>query len=461
MSLSAKSFSLFKRDVFLFITNLMTGVVVARALGPSALGIWVILQMILGYAESFGRIKWDLAAVYFLGKKKHEMGDVVFTLNAAAVVTSALIIGFVVWKFEWLYGVLFARSQSDVRVFMYVILLQIPLQFLSQNYVYLHIFREDVRVYNRMVIIKSLCGSIVGIVLLLVFRLGIAAVVVSMLVSVGLALIYGVVKFGHVRKARRIVNLPLIKDLSAYGVMLYLTGIIGQLNAYVTRLIVVFYLPTAQVAYFAMAQNQGQLLNKVPDALNAFLYPRISKMDSGEDSAALAAHTFRVALVILTASACAAAFAIGPLVHLLYGRRFLAMVVPFRIMLPGVVLSGAATVLDQYFSGVGRADLSTKIAIVPLLAQVATALLLIPRFGLPGAAAAFSTTLMMLAVIQVLVFVRTSRRAARVRMVPQGSDVLVVARFAKSEVMKLAGRLGVIRRPVSQPDQAEIEEVEL
>jgi len=446
LNLSAKSFALFKRDVFLFVTNLITSVVVARTLGPSALGLWVILQMILGYAESFGRMKWDIAAVYFLGKKKHEIGDVVFTLNALAIITSLLIIALVLWRFEWLYQVLFAKSEADVRVFMYVILPQIPLQFLSLNYSYLYIFREDVKTYNRIVIIKSLTSSIVGITLLVVFKLGLLGLVVSSLLSVLLGLLYGVARFGRTGKIRTVINVPLIKDLFSYGFILYLTGIVAQLNAYVTRLIVVFYLPTAQVAYFAMAQNQGQLLNKVPDALNVLLYPRISKMECNDDSARLAARSFRVVLVILLALGCAAFVVIAPVVELLYGRAFLVMVVPFRIILPGLVLSGAATVIGQYFPGIGRADISAKIAIAPLVIQITGGVLLIPTMGLIGAALAFLFSLVSLALIQVFMFLRISTCTARTDLVVRKNDVQVVATFVISEMRKVFSDIATSRR---------------
>jgi len=70
MRFSSKVFSIFQRDLLLFITNLITGVLIARILGPSALGIFGILSMVPAYAEGFGRIKVDIAAVYFIGKKK-------------------------------------------------------------------------------------------------------------------------------------------------------------------------------------------------------------------------------------------------------------------------------------------------------------------------------------------------------------------------------------------------------
>jgi len=398
--------------------------------------------MVLGYAEAFGRMKFDIAAVYFLGKRKYEVGDVVFTLNAMAIISSLILVALVVWRFDWVYGVLFAKSNINVRVLMYVILLQIPLQFLSLNYSYLYIYREDVRTYNGMVIAKALFFSIVGITLLVVFKLGLLAVVVSSVLSVLVGLLYGIARFGRAEKPGRYLNVPLIKDLASYGTIFYLTGIIGQLNAYVTRLVVVFYLAPAQVAYFAMAQNQGQLLNKVPDALNALLYPRISKMDREEDSARLAATAFRVVLVILLAAGCVAFVVIAPLVHLLYGRAFVAMVVPFRIILPGLVLSGATTVIDQYFSGIGRPDLSAKIAVVPIIMQVIAAVALIPLMALVGAAAALLLALSSVSLIRLVVFLRMSKCTVR-------SDLLIRQRDVKVVVTFLISQIGAVQRRLS------------
>ncbi len=438
MSLSDKSFSLFKRDVLLFATNLVTGVVVARMLGPTVLGLWIILQMILAYAEGFGRLQWDEASIYLLGRRKYDISEVVFTLNAAALIMSSLIIGVVLWQFELIYHLLFAKSALDVRLYMSVILLQVPLQFLNVNYTYLHIFREDVRTYNGMVILRSLLSSLLGITLLVVFKLGLMAVVASSILSVFVSLAYGVLKFGATKGPARLFNASLIQDLLRYGSVLYVTSVLSQLNAYVTRLIVVFLLAPAQVAYFAMAQNQGQLLNKVPDALNALLYTRISKTVSPAESSELTARAFRIVLLILAAAGAVAFFVIYPVVWVLYGESFLAMVVPLRILLPGLVLSGSTSVLNQYFTGVGRADIRAKIALIPLLIQVPVAFILIPTMGLAGAAIAAGLGLLALSVAQVIAFLRISTSIHGAHLLIGKQDVRDVAAFIRFQVAKVA-----------------------
>ena len=122
MSFSAKSFSLLKRDIFLLLANMATGIVIARVLGPTMMGLWVILLLIPIIADAFGRLKFDATAVYFLGKKKSSIGEMVFILNFLTLLTSIILIALFIWQFDWFYSRLFHSSPVDMRLLIYMIL---------------------------------------------------------------------------------------------------------------------------------------------------------------------------------------------------------------------------------------------------------------------------------------------------------------------------------------------------
>ena len=435
MSLSSKSFSLFKRDVFLFGGNLVTGVIVARILGPEALGLWAILQLIPSYAESFGRMKFDIAAVYFIGKKKYSEEDVAFTLNVLAIATSFILITLILWQSDWLYRTLFAKTTADVRFMMYLVLPQIPLQFIYVNYSYLFIQREDIQTYNRMVVMQTLFSSVGSIVLVAGFKLGLLAVIISANLSLLISVVYGVYTFGPV-KIGRWFNWPLIKDLFSYAYKLYLVGIISHINVYFTNLIVALHLLPAQLAFYSMAQSRAQLLEKVPNSLNAMLFPRISKIDDPNESAELSAKAFRTSLTILVFTSIFAFVLIEPLVILLYGSAYKPMVSIFRIILPGVVLSSSSTTLNQYFQGIGRADVLAKMAVFPMFAQIGAALVLIPKFGSKGAAIAFSASLLVNALVQIFYFVRASKLSFNKHLSIRREDILLVRKFIAANLAR-------------------------
>ena len=96
----------------------------------------------------FGRTKVDLAAVYFLGKGKYQIGDISLSLNLIAIVTSSLIIVAIMIFFEPLSAALLKDNVEFYSTNLILILSAIPLNLLYLNYMYLHIHNEDVKAIN-------------------------------------------------------------------------------------------------------------------------------------------------------------------------------------------------------------------------------------------------------------------------------------------------------------------------
>jgi O-antigen/teichoic acid export membrane protein len=409
MSIVKNSFSVLQRDLFLLLTNLVTGIVIARVLGPEMLGLWAVLQLIPGYAEAFGRLKFDIAAVYFLGKKRASLSEMIFLLNAIALISSFVLIILVVWQFEWVYGKLFQSSSLDLRQLACTILVMIPLQFLFTNYSYLHLYREDFTVYNRMILIRALISPVVGIFLLLVLDLGLAAVLSGTILATFLSLLYGGIMMARVEPSRFSWNYGLLKDMAVYSFHLYIGGIIGHLQATSTILLTALYLPAAQIAFFSIAKGRAEMFcQKVPDALNAVLFPRVSKNEDQNESALLIARAFRIALLILIFTGLILMVLIKPAVYILYGEDFLPLVIPFWIIMPGLVLYQASSVVVQYFSGIGRADLLPKILFPAFVVQMILLYLLIQPFGIVGVSISFLLSNVILAIIQLYVFLKST-----------------------------------------------------
>jgi len=445
MSLAAKSHSILKLDVFLYATKIFTSVIVARKLGPEMLGVYMILLLIPSYAEAFGRLKFDAAAVYFLGKQKYRMSEVVVTLNFLALVTSGLIVSMILWQFDWIYNALFSKYKFDVSTMMQFVLLQIPLHFLWMNYIYLISFKEDVYTYNKMIIIQALVSSLLASILLLTSDIGLWAVVGSTLLGTLLSLTIGIVRLSSIGPPLKLVNMPLIRDLSQYGSKLYMGGLVGQFQAYVTNLLAVLYLVPAQVAIFFMARGFAQMIDRVPAALNTILFPRLTKISDPDEAALLCARAFRLILVLLTVVGIIAMALIHPAVQMLYGSEFLPMVAPFMILIPGITFSGAVTPFMNYFLSINRAELGVTLPIAPLALQIVMALLLIPSLGPSGAALSFSAGLVAFAIICICMFLRLSACTFRGDLMVSRADLRYLLQFTIAEVGRVWKNLNLKR----------------
>jgi O-antigen/teichoic acid export membrane protein len=437
MSYSRKSFSIFQRDILLFISNTITGVVIARTLGPDLRGLFAIVLLIPSYAESFGRLKYDIAAIYFLGKQKVRLGEMIFILNSIAAVSSMLIIIIILLNFNNIYSYLFMNTEINMRFIAHLVLLIIPLQFIYINYSYMLIYLEDIEHYNKMVIFKALTGSITSIVLIVGFGLGIKGAVIGSIAGYIIPVFIGVKYISVSEKAVVSFKINLLWEMTKFSFQYYITGIISYLHQYGSNLMLIYFVAPIQVGFFSMAKNQSQLITKmIPAAVNTLLFPKISKSRDPNDSYMITIRSFRITLLILIASGLLLTLVIKPLVWILYGSDYLPMILPFIIILPGFVISQSSTIFNSYYSGIGRPDLVTKLSLLPLIAQILLSFMLMPRFGIIGGAIAFSSSNIILSIASMLVFKKLTGASAQDYIIKY-TDISYVANFARNYVITI------------------------
>ena len=430
MNFASKSFSFLQRDAFLFITNIITSICIARYLGPTLLGVWVIINLIPSYADLFFRTKADAAAVYYLSKNIYDINEVVYVLNILAILSSFIVIIPIILFNDWFISFLFDHHpQQQVRTYVFIILFQIPLNFIFSNYQYLHAFKEDIKSMNLMTITRAISSSAIILILLIFFNQGLMSVAVGSTFGILIAVVIAVGRLQYKKRTVRTIDFVLVKDLLKYGFKLYIANMLSHINLYASQAIVIAYCAPAQVAFFSIAQQMGQLVNKFSDAMAVFLFPRISKETNQTVSSDLASKAYRVTLVMLLPIIMVAPFLFYPLIYLIYGESYVAVVYPFFIILPGLILSAAASNLGMFFQGVGRADLIAKISFVPLIVQIALGLLLVPQFGIIGAALSFLFSLLSTFITQLIVFNKYQDHPFRKTLIISKNDFMIVKEF--------------------------------
>lgn len=439
MSLANKAISIFKRDLLLFVTNLATGIIVARTLGATALGIWMILSLVSSYAEAFGRVKADAAAVYFIGQKTFRREDVLFNLNLIALASAGFILAVIVWQFDILYDWMLREQTDNYRPHLLMLLTIIPLQFFQLNYSYFHLAEENIVIYNGMKVIHAWSGSIVVIVLLSLTNLGLWAVIYGGIISPLLALIYGWKSVDRRDWVSGRWDWQISWPMIHYGMNFYLSNVLGEFRESGTRLIAISYLAPAQIAFLGQGQGIGRLLYKASDAISTILFPRISR--SGSDVAAdTACLAFRISSILLLASGAVLAIAAEPLVVFLYGEAFRPTATVVHYLLPGLVISGAASVLANYFYGSGRAKVIPRIQIIPVLLQMLLTWFFLQWWDLAGAALAVSIGLVLYGFALLIVFAR-SAHVSFTLLYPRLSDVKYILSFGMMEALRAGKRL--------------------
>jgi O-antigen/teichoic acid export membrane protein len=182
-------------------------------------------------------------------------------------------------------------------------------------------------------------------------------------------------------------SLALARRVAAFGFRAQLGTIALLLNARLDFAIVGALVGPAALGIYAVASRYAELVRLPSLAMNYVLYPSYAR-DGGKLAADRARAMIRRIGWIPAAVAVPMALA-GPLIlPLVFGPQFRAAAAPAAVLLGGLVLAGVSGIVSAYFSGSGRPGLTSMAIAAGLPVTIGLDLLLIPPFGVMGAAVA-------------------------------------------------------------------------
>ena len=163
-----------------------------------------------------------------------------------------------------------------------------------------------------------------------------------------------------------------------------------------------------QTGIYSVTSGLAETLWYIPNAMGTVMFSRAvdPKLDAGRIAAVLTRTTLAVALVTAIP-----AFILGPrLVRFVYGAQFADAGVALRLILPGIVAYSVVAVLSRYITGRRPPGTGTLILVAGLALNIGANLVLIPVYGIRGAAAASSLSYVVTAALTLIVFHRLSGR---------------------------------------------------
>jgi len=223
------------------------------------------------------------------------------------------------------------------------------------------------------------------VLLVVVLKQGVRGAVVAAMVSPGLCIV------AYLFLLRRDVGFPLtcsrgaFKDALTFGVQGHLGSVLQFLNYRLDMFMVSFFTGAADLGYYTVAVSLAEMLWYLPDAAGFVLFPKTA---SAEPEAARR-FTPKVArlLLFITALAAVGLFLVSrPLIVTLYTKQFLPALRPLWVLLPGVVALSYSKVIFSDLSGRGKPYYGTLASLVSVVLTLGLNPLLIPRWGIIGAA---------------------------------------------------------------------------
>ena len=176
-------------------------------------------------------------------------------------------------------------------------------------------------------------------------------------------------------------------DSIKYGLRAHLSNVITFLHYRIALYLVSYLLGPTETGKYALAIQLAEVMWLVSSAASTIVFPESAAHNKSPAALKqmiekIAAKVFQVTLAAALLAAALSTVAIP----WIFGREYEGAVIPYIILLPGIVVWSYMSVLSNSLAGMGYQYINIRSAILCLAINIVGDLALIPLWGLPGAA---------------------------------------------------------------------------
>lgn len=370
--------------------------VMARYLGPDGLGLFFMVTMIASIIALIAGIGINGAVVKYVAENKDDKNKLhaVFSSACITVAIFGVVASVVLFAFSDKLAGIFNMPSLSYLLKIYAFVLPFSLMY-SVILGLLNGLRE-MKYYSFF---NTLNGVMIFLFVMAFLILGFGvkgAVIGDMLAMIVVIAIAGVT----MRKFVRFTVFDYRKNtemLISFGSRMMFGNAINQINAQVDIIMIGYFLTAGDVGFYAVAISLSRFFWRVPLSIQTITYPATTEYWSKGNHEALnkmVDKSMKYSACILLPIGLAVWFFAKDIITLIFGGDFIYAVLPLQILLIGTVIRGIiAQPIGGSLSGIGRPDLSFKISAFVTIINIPLNILLIPLYGISGAALATTACL--------------------------------------------------------------------
>ena len=411
------------------------GALIARALGPDGRGVYSLFVVSAAFAQVVLALGLGNASIYYLNKRALPVRSVVSAAHVATV-WSLVVAGLAILLIEpWTGDTIFGGDVPDyffiiaVPVLVYSTLLKLVLQAMSR-----FVELGATIVVQPIIMLMLIAGAMAT------GRATASTIVVFWMIAHGVASLIALSRIGLSNVDVRQIIRPrwaTLRSLLGFGIQGEAGNILQLLNYRLDQYLVRVFVSLAGVGIYAVGVSMTEAIWMLANAVAIVLVPRLTLADP-EEARRMTPVATRNTVLLATAGALALAAVAPILVPLVFGDAYRPSVDALWLLLPGTVALTGSKVLTGYIFSQGRPLVNTAITVLALSVTLAADLILIPAFGVNGAAAASSLTYVAHFAAALIAYRMISGQPALAAVVPRGEDVRLYADALRGIVARLS-----------------------
>jgi O-antigen/teichoic acid export membrane protein len=364
--------------------NVITGVVLARALGPHDRGELAAVLLWPSMIAAVGTLGVTEATTYYAAHGTWPLGRLVGTTFVIGLLQSLLCIGLGVALLP------FVLSRYDAKVvhLAHLYLLYIPIFVFD---VYAMTLIQGLQRFNSFNFLRFLVIALTAVSLVtldLAHSLGVEQAVYVYLGSYGVTgVVAALLLFGG-ESMRLSYDGRVMREVLGFGIRSHLGNVSSLLNERLDQLIISIFLAPLKLGLYVVAVSLTSLTTLPGTSISLVALPSVARSAQSEERTHRIQRLLQITLLTTLCLTIPMILLMAPIIGLLFGSAFRPVAGVARVLLIGSVILGMNRVLGAVARGIGRpldAGVAEGLALIVTVLALAV---LLPMFGLMGAAVA-------------------------------------------------------------------------
>jgi len=407
------------------IVFLGNAIILARVLGPANRGLLSLAMLIPLITSSFCIFGQDVVNMTFAGLYKDKRSSL-FQQSLIIALLGAVVSTVIICAFYFWLPISKGRFEQLSPDIVWLSCLVAPTTILSRMAIALVRGVGKITAGAAIHVAQITAFLVMLIIFLVWLNRGLkAAIVVTALYPLVAVVLSGWALRNYMTFKPSEFSGRLFKKSLGFGGLLSLTVFANFLTYRIGHGILGYMVSLEQVGLYVVAIGVAEQLRLLPNSISAAFLPRLANDISGRQSQVPV--VFRYTAVISTGSMLVIGMFGAPAMLVFFGWDYYGAIPSFLLLLPGIAVLGAASVLSSDLAAREKPKYSVWIGCIILVVNIVFSFVLIPSMGIAGAALASSIAFITAGVLWLIFYLRESGMLLR-QMAPRVEDVKYVFR---------------------------------
>ena len=426
-----------KNSLYTLISNIIiicigffTSWVISRTLGAELQGVYNLAILIPNLMYNFLNFGQDTSTMFFLSNKTINKSDLIDNMIPVSIfytIISTLLGTLFIFLLK---DSMFTEVSNNTLIFALIIS---PLTFLNNNLTAVLKSEPESFSVNKVQVINKIIYFLICTILFFIVDVNIVIFANIIILSISIISLWK--KIG-IKSIRIKFNKEYQKKNISYGFKSYLANMITFLNYRLdTFIIKALSKSTMAAGQYGVSVTLAEQVWVFASAISSVMFPYITSIENDEDKSKVTSLTFKIVMVV-TFMAIIVLFFASNLIRFVYGEDYYGSIIPLKILLIGVFSLSLGKILANDIASRGKPELNALSNLMGLLVNVIFNILLIPRFGIAGAAMATSISYTLTSSIFLISFIKLTGLTLKELLVFNKEERVVITIFIKEVLSK-------------------------